>query len=349
MKFLNLISGAFALISTVSAAPNTYSKDRCGECYPGYCCSKYGWCGQSNDHCSISNGCQSEFGDCNGNGNGNGSKPITKTSTTIVKPVPTSKPVDNVEWSGFRFSQGGVKENYGTIPTGDKWVGFLNKITKHFQGSKPTVVVIVSENSENVVCRFGFPKPSGVSKTKYMEFSSSDRFEDILNLQVEPGDNDLVTIAKIVFNQYGHHSCVQGFGIDLEWWYRYETGHGKYLSDKEAKRVVDYVRSVNSKYTVFAKHWETDYMPPTYRDHMIFVDDSQNLDNLSRMTKEFGKWAKYFPNNPVMYQIGYNEDYNIWKNDPIKVVKAVAKAASEYNDHVGILWVDFSMKKALEM
>ncbi|OUM61778.1 carbohydrate-binding module family 18 protein, partial [Piromyces sp. E2] len=270
MKFLNFIAGAIALISTVSAAPNTYSKDRCGDgygkcdpgfccseygwcgksddhcslkkgcqseygicdqadlplskdrcgegvakCYPGYCCSKYGWCGQSNDHCSISNGCQSEFGDCNGSGNG--SKPITKTSTTSVKPVPTSKPVDNVEWSGFRFSQGGVKDNYGTIPDGDRWVGFLNKMTKHFQGSKPTVIVIVSENDDDVICRFGFPKPSGVSKTKYLEFSSKDRFEDILSvfdkngvnvwLQVEPGDNDLVTLAKIVFNQYGHHSC----------------------------------------------------------------------------------------------------------------------------------------------
>jgi len=35
-----------------------------GKCFSGYCCSKYGWCGKTDDHCDISKGCQSEFGDC---------------------------------------------------------------------------------------------------------------------------------------------------------------------------------------------------------------------------------------------------------------------------------------------
>jgi len=44
------------------------TNDRCGKgkgkCPNGECCSKYGWCGTSNDHCAISKGCQSEFGKC---------------------------------------------------------------------------------------------------------------------------------------------------------------------------------------------------------------------------------------------------------------------------------------------
>jgi len=36
-----------------------------GSCKKGYCCSKYGWCGKTDDYCSISKGCQSEFGECN--------------------------------------------------------------------------------------------------------------------------------------------------------------------------------------------------------------------------------------------------------------------------------------------
>jgi len=37
-----------------------------GKCPPGFCCSKTGWCGKTNDHCSITKGCQLQFGVCNG-------------------------------------------------------------------------------------------------------------------------------------------------------------------------------------------------------------------------------------------------------------------------------------------
>ena len=44
------------------------TNDRCGKdkgnCPSGTCCSKYGWCGTSNKHCSIKEGCQSKFGEC---------------------------------------------------------------------------------------------------------------------------------------------------------------------------------------------------------------------------------------------------------------------------------------------
>ncbi|OUM59386.1 hypothetical protein PIROE2DRAFT_15108, partial [Piromyces sp. E2] len=314
------------------------------------------------DHCSISKGCQSEFGKCTGGSTK--TKTTITTTSTIKKPSVTSISNDNnkVDWAGFRFSPGGAEKNYGEIPNGSKWVGFVNKMANHFKGAKKTVVVIVSENSKNTKTRFGFPKPSGVSDSSNIIYSSKDKFEEILDafddagfhvwLQVEPGDNDLVKLAKIVFKQYGHHSCVKGFGIDLEWWYRGSDGEGSKLSDSKAKSVVEYVRSIDEDYTVFAKHWKPEFMPPTYRDHMIFIDDCQDFDgDLDTMTRRLGRWAKTFPEVPVMLQIGYANDESIWrkKSNPIEVATAVANEASKYNDQVGILWVDFTMKKALEM
>ncbi|OUM59381.1 carbohydrate-binding module family 18 protein, partial [Piromyces sp. E2] len=102
--FINFIVGTFALISTGSASSSNYSKDRCGpeygDCESGYCCSKYNWCGKSDNHCSISKGCQSEFGKCTG---------------YKKKPSITSISCDNnkVDWAGFRFSP---RKNYGKIP-----------------------------------------------------------------------------------------------------------------------------------------------------------------------------------------------------------------------------------------
>ncbi|ORX42852.1 hypothetical protein BCR36DRAFT_305647, partial [Piromyces finnis] len=74
MKYLSLTLSSILSITYITAAP-TYTS-RCGigygECDPGFCCSEFGWCGQSNSHCLISNGCQSEFGKCIGDISTNG-------------------------------------------------------------------------------------------------------------------------------------------------------------------------------------------------------------------------------------------------------------------------------------
>ncbi|ORX77444.1 hypothetical protein BCR32DRAFT_295605 [Anaeromyces robustus] len=64
--------------TTTTKKPLPTSQDQCGPsvgmvCAPGLCCSKYGWCGSTDDYCGT--GCQSEFGDCKG--------AIKKPTTTI--------------------------------------------------------------------------------------------------------------------------------------------------------------------------------------------------------------------------------------------------------------------------
>jgi len=66
----------------------TSTNDRCGKddgvCPSGKCCSKYGYCGKSDDHCGK--GCQSEFGKCKTTT----TTTKTKTKTTTKKALPTS-------------------------------------------------------------------------------------------------------------------------------------------------------------------------------------------------------------------------------------------------------------------
>eukprot|EP00833_Pecoramyces_ruminatium_P018187 jgi/Orpsp1_1/1192219/evm.model.d7180000091458.1 len=67
MKYTSVIFASLALISASISALATFLNERCspgyGSCDPGYCCSQYGWGGNSKNHCGI--GCQSEFGKCN--------------------------------------------------------------------------------------------------------------------------------------------------------------------------------------------------------------------------------------------------------------------------------------------
>ena len=265
----------------------------------------------------------------------------------------------NLDWVGFRFSLGGIKKSFGHIPSGSEWVSNLKKFKKHFDsGATPVVITIVSYYDDGGKMVFGFPKPSGAKSSKYIEYDDEDKYEKILKtfdnegikvwLQVEPGNNDLVELAKIVYKKYGKHKCVQGFGIDLEWWKpEGKGGKGSKISDKDAKKVVEYVRRQNSKHTVFIKHWETSYMPPKERDGLIFVNDSQGFDGLSDAQKQFQKWAKKFNSIPVMFQIGYDADSSIWKKDPVNFAKKILDSASKENNHIGIIWVDFTLKKAL--
>ncbi len=81
-------------ITTTTPTSEPHIQGKCGvgygKCPSGQCCSKYGWCGKTDDYCSSSKGCQSEFGDCNG---------------TSSIPITTS--VD-----------GKCGEDYGTCPSG---------------------------------------------------------------------------------------------------------------------------------------------------------------------------------------------------------------------------------------
>ena len=56
--------------TTTDSSIPTSTSDKCGEgigsCSKGRCCSKYGWCGTSEKHCSVSQGCQTKFGVCTG-------------------------------------------------------------------------------------------------------------------------------------------------------------------------------------------------------------------------------------------------------------------------------------------
>ena len=89
-------------------------------------------------------------------------------------------------------------------------------------------------------------------------------------------------------------------------------------------------------------------MPPTYRDGMIFVDDSQGFDTLTSVKNEFKEWAEKFADNPVFFQIGYEADEHLWVKNPIDFAKTIIDETTKYNKHVGILWVDFIMKEELQ-
>lgn len=81
-------------VSTDGTCAGTNGFTCAGSSY-GNCCSPYGWCGSSNDHCST--GCQSAFGTCSGSGAVTPAKSATPTKAT---PTPTPAAAKKVSTDG---------------------------------------------------------------------------------------------------------------------------------------------------------------------------------------------------------------------------------------------------------
>ena len=266
-----------------------------------------------------------------------------------------------VKWAGIRVSKYGMEDAYGdgNFPNVTKMSNLVGKMTSYYPGSTGTYLLIVGTMSGDDTCQLWFPKPSGTSKPDYVEFTKSDKYEEYLTefdkkgysvwLQVEPGYADLETLVKLVLDRYGHHTCVKGFGIDVEWHKPVEgSDRGTALNDTTAKKVLAAVRKYNKDYTVFVKHWMSSYLP-SKMDGLIYVNDSQQFKSLADYQKQFSQWAKRYAPQPVMFQIGYRADRGIWGEleNPAKDLGTYIAESCDSGNDVGIIWVDFTLNQVL--
>ena len=250
-----------------------------------------------------------------------------------------------------------------SFPTVEDFDGYASKISSYFEGSTGAFIWLVGTVADKAEysCSLNFPAPEGVSIPSGVHFSDEDRNEEFLSmadekgyavwLQVESGFADIEKLATLVMTKYKDHKCVKGFGIDAEWYQNVTDGEdGTPVDDITAEKVDKAVKKINPEYTIFIKHWDPLWMPPTYRSDIIFVNDSQGFGSLSEMKTEFAGWARTFGTNPVFFQIGYEADKAIWSRfeNPIAGVGAALAAASPASSNVGIIWVDFTLKQVIK-
>ena len=265
---------------------------------------------------------------------------------------------DTKRIAGFRASR--ILESYpnNQFPTADYWANTGAAIAQKFSGSAPSGIWIVSIFEDTGYTTVNFP--SAVSYP-YMNFINTDENEAYLSkfddaginiwLQIEPGAASIDTLVSIVLKRYKHHSCVKGFGIDVEW-NQYDASKypdGKKVTNAEAQKWESEVKAIDTSYTLFLKHYDTGWMPTTYRGDIIFVDDSQDFNwsstPLDDFISEFRTWGKKFSPNKTAFQIGYEADSTWWKkfNDPVKTIGDTL--FSQISNCYGVFWVDFTITK----
>ncbi len=226
-------------------------------------------------------------------------------------------------------------------------------MSSRFPGSTGSSILVVVEidGMSGPGCWAHFPNPDGGTYPG-VRFDAVDEFEPMLAafdqssikawVQVESSGCDMSMLIDLVLGNYGHHPSVVGFGVDDEWYLNKSYQVGKPITDAEAQAWVQQVRTYKSTYQVFLKHWLESQMPPTYRNGLVFVNDSQGFRSLSAMVTDFKAWGQYFAPAPVGFQFGYARDKKWWSrlsNPPKTIGDAILAGTPNTMD---LYWVDFT-------
>jgi hypothetical protein len=285
---------------------------------------------------------------------GLGAGSVPSADAARIKPTPSPSPTPPPVPSGLRA--GLRASNYGItpFPSPTWWVNSIDSRAGRFPGStgeQIAVVVEVSGGGGRNNCWAHFPQPA-TGTWPNVVFDDADLFDSTFDafdangikvwLQVEPARCDVPMLIDLVYQQYGHHSSVVGFGVDDEWYRKDLERNGKSITDAEAQTWVARARTYDSTDQVFLKHWLPEKMPPTYRTGLVFVDDSQGFGSLSSMVSEFGTWGQTFSPSPVGFQFGYKSDQAWWKayaDPPRTIGNAILSDVPNARD---LVWVDFT-------
>ena len=270
---------------------------------------------------------------------------------------------NGINWAGLRSSPYGFEQD-GTgkkFPSVSNFDTYASKMEANYPGSNGAfvwIVGVVEEDTWN--CNLNFPlKNIKMDKVNDVKKDQNNAFLDMAAqknydvwLQVESGDADICELAWLILNRYKNYPCVKGFGVDVEWYKPEGTnGYGTKITNAVAEKLNKIVKMVNPNYTVFLKHWDTKWMPPSYRSDLIFVTDSQGLRSIDNYKRAMERWASKFSNNPVFLQIGYDSDEDaVWgslKNPTKELGTYISQDITDSNP-IGIIWVDFTLRRALK-
>ncbi|MBS4201977.1 hypothetical protein KHA93_20430 [Bacillus sp. FJAT-49732] len=289
---------------------------------------------------------------------------------------PVHKAPENIVYAGTRSSDYGVNGQWlGT----EDWQHITDQMDGYFPGAEPTYIWIIGRLNTSVGAggvrlefeqpndgvdyaskniSFGPPTKAGhLTHEEYLDYF--DKHGIKVYLQVESGFADMKTLMDLIFNKYGHHESVVGFGVDVEWYYGISEDAGIPVTDTRAQEWDEHLKSINPSYRMFLKHYNHRWLPPTYRSDILFCDDSQSIGSIDGEVEgmyedsmgfipEFKAWADYFYPNEVLYQIGYRPDAMWYYPLEKPVIKDLGERLAEVTrQNLGIAWVDFTIKDPL--
>ena len=259
--------------------------------------------------------------------------------------------------TGSAQSQGKVLTGWRSSPYGlqqqaepDYWIDVAKKMSSKLNKSIPSGMWILGETVGRK-CQLTFPSSTPYPNMVFSETDENEKYLDAFDaaglgvwLQVEPADANVKTLINLVLERYHQHSCLLGFGVDVEWLEAGNYSDGRPVTNEEAQAWLSEVKSYNSSYKLFLKHWLVEKMPGAHIADVVFVDDSQEFSSMNNLVHEFKDWGTHFSRSEVCFQIGYESDMEWWSKlaDPYQTISDTL--VDEIPNCRGIYWVDFTLQ-----
>lgn len=214
-------------------------------------------------------------------------------------------------------------------------------VNRKFPGSKPWAFWAVGDMTGLTPAHQGLSDEQHEAYLNHMDKQGVTVFLEIFPFKDKK--TDVLTEIDHWLGKFGHHKSVAGLGIDLEY---YEKA-----SDASAKAWDERIKSHNPAYRLFLRHYNPDFMPPTYRGKgdLIFVDFASEA-TVEDLSKGFAAWANRFAPTACAFQIGYPADEDgmngskslgWWKlKDPVKDWgNLILSQINNPGQELGMIWV----------
>jgi len=264
--------------------------------------------------------------------------------------------------AGFRASSYGLGDNALDFSDYSYLGGVGTEMAGYFADGRPSALWIVGEIASSGEyagsTMLNFPNDGpAVDHALFAECDGNeaalDHFDSLgyrLWLQVEPGLADVGELIDAIINRYGHHECVIGVAVDVEWFDTVDgSGGGGYVSDADATAWKAALAAHDPGYSLLLKHWQPEHMPSgsAARDGIIFMSDSQGMSSFSQLQGYFDDWASAFSSQDIAFQVGYPNDQTWWSamTSPPEDICTALKGS--YGSRMkACIWVDFTITDA---
>lgn len=243
-------------------------------------------------------------------------------------------------YAGLRASK------YGFGKPDKAWLGNAIKSMASRWNATPTIVWIASTYT-------------AAENEEYLAYFDQNGITALL--QVEPFDKSVTSLIDEYLGKYKTHKSVIGFGVDIEWYTTTNGDIGKKVSDADARQWRAKIKSHNPDYILMLKHFFPAWCPPTERESILFLDDSQQFKNFDRFINEtdpntpwnvgYRVWAKSFAPHMSGMQYGYDDanggvSDKLWWSKLTDPQKEIGDSLLVAGPNTRFLyWVDFTSKE----